>query len=343
MLNVLTRGLARSRTIRHPSGSTVRTPLLVPAFSTKGFRFKGSRSEIREYMKWAQPLLEDSFLVSAYDLYYGHLPSPKNLPRARLMFLDSGGYETSVSHDLSAVFQHNCECKAWDEGRMREVVAGWPESLPAAIVSFDHGQHRVSLSRQIRAAHRLFSSIPGHLHELILKPEKSWNGYLECEAVCAHVKKFGDFHILGVTEKELGKSTKDRVINLANIRRALDMANIDVPLHVFGSLDPVTSTLYFLAGGEIFDGLTWLRYGYLGGAALYYQNYALLEPSLSMSWEDEKSIGYMVLSNLNYLSRLRDDMMAYLSNGNFRRFEPALRKCAERTYEILCTEMGGQS
>ncbi len=47
--------------------------------------------------------------------------------------------------------------------------------------------------------------------------------------------------------------------NIAKLRKALDKAGLNIPLHVFGSLDTVTTPLYFLAGADIFDGLTWLR------------------------------------------------------------------------------------
>jgi len=343
MVDILKRGLARSREIKHPLGTSVRTPLLVPAFSTKGFRVKKGKSEIREYMKWAAQVLEESFLVSAYDVHYHNLPAHRNLPNTRLVFLDSGGYETSTAHDLSAAFQHPCEAEPWDIERLQEVVTSWPKKLPTVFVSYDHGQHCVSLKTQIRDAHRLFGHLPRQLHEFIVKPEPKSKGYIDCDAVCAYVGKFADYHILGVTEKELGNSLRDRILKLARIRRALDTANIDIPLHVFGSLDPITSTLYFLAGAEIFDGLTWLRYGYLEASSLYYQTYAVLEESLSMSWDDDTTRGYMVLHNLSYLTCLRDQMVAYLSDGSIEKLEPRLRVCAQQARDVLEAEMGGNT
>ena len=53
--------------------------------------------------------------------------------------------------------------------------------------------------------------------------------------------------------------------NIAQIRRALDGVGLDTPLHVFGSLDTVTTPMYFMAGADIFDGLTWLRFAFYNG------------------------------------------------------------------------------
>ena len=43
---------------------------------------------------------------------------------------------------------------------------------------------------------------------------------------------------------------------------ALDDAGVGIPIHVFGSLDPLISPIYWLAGAEIFDGLTWINMAY---------------------------------------------------------------------------------
>ena len=93
---------------------------------------------------------------------------------------------------------------------------------------------------------------------------------MSVEDIVANVSTIGRFHILGITEKELGDSMIERMDNIARIRLALDDAGLQrVAMHIFGGLDPITVSLYFLAGAEIFDGLTWLRFGFNGGAALY--------------------------------------------------------------------------
>lgn len=343
MQNILQKGLARSGLIRHPSGVTVKTPLLVPGFSSKGFRFKRSKSEAASYLKLASQVLEESLLVSAYDVHYRYLPQLMRLPcRVRLLFLDSGGYETAEDHDFPTVLKYDCTIKQWDESKLREVYMKCPKRQPTVLVSYDHGRVRIGLMRQIKNAHKLFSDFPDHLHEFLIKPERTWKGYLNCDYICTRVGDFKDFDILGVTEKELGKSTLQRMESIAAIRSALDKKEICAPLHVFGSLDPITSCLYFLAGAEVFDGLTWLRYGYSQGQAVYYQNYPLMDDHISIDEIDEKAMGYMVLRNLSYLGKLRNQMTAFLVDGKFDKFETRISKQIKDAYDMLRSQLGGQ-
>jgi hypothetical protein len=107
--------LYRSTTIRHPSsGIILKTPLLVPSFSSRGFRFdKNDASEIRKVFTNTAEILTESMLVSAYDIAYGHLPKPHKFPCTPfLTIVDSGGYETGADHDYSSVYRHVHKTKA---------------------------------------------------------------------------------------------------------------------------------------------------------------------------------------------------------------------------------------
>jgi hypothetical protein len=91
-----------------------------------------------------------------------------------------------------------------------------------------------------------------------------------------------------------------------------------IPIHVFGSLDPVSVCLYFLAGAEIFDGLTWLRYAYAKDLAVYRQNGAVLADGL------DRRDAFITLStmqkNLSYLGTLTNRLRKYLNQGDFSHF-----------------------
>ena len=60
---------------------------------------------------------------------------------------------------------------------------------------------------------------------------------------------------------------------IAHIRIAMKDSGANAPIHIFGSLDPVTTPLYFIAGADIFDGLSWLRYTFSNGDAYYMESY----------------------------------------------------------------------
>ncbi len=104
--------LARRSTLDHPLVGRIELPLLVPAFSSKGFGFKTAAhgSLKRIYSEIAYELADfgqrpsAAVLVSAYDAFFGHFDAPKlvgktedYLRNSAVVFLDSGGYEL-ISH-----------------------------------------------------------------------------------------------------------------------------------------------------------------------------------------------------------------------------------------------------
>ena len=81
--------LARSTVLSHPSGAEIRTPLLVPSFSSKGFGFISKKrsnkrkpakqkSEAGPLFALAEEQLTDAVLLSAYDLYHRHVAVPRS-------------------------------------------------------------------------------------------------------------------------------------------------------------------------------------------------------------------------------------------------------------------------
>ena len=63
--------LCRTSTIRHKSsGVRLRTPLLIPSFSSKGFARSKSdgKSEIGGILATANEFLTEAYLISAYDI-----------------------------------------------------------------------------------------------------------------------------------------------------------------------------------------------------------------------------------------------------------------------------------
>lgn len=77
--------LSRSQTIKHPSGVKFETPLLVPSFSSKGFKIDKMTdneiwSDVRGFLDFTSYRLNDSLLISAYDIYYKVIPEPIDFP-----------------------------------------------------------------------------------------------------------------------------------------------------------------------------------------------------------------------------------------------------------------------
>ena len=315
--------LARKSIIHHPLGVTLETPLLVPSFSSKGFgirNLKGSKSnisEIKEIYSVASGNLTETMLISAYDIACGNLPILDGAIN-ELTFVDSGGYETSDYHDLSAVNRHPLKIQNWSIEKLTEVYSSWPKHIPAVFVSYDHPSLRKSLHEQIELAKKLFSNYPNQLHTLLIKPETKRQKDVQVNNIAANCENFRAFQIIGFTEKELGNSILKRMTNIAEIRIALDDKNINIPIHIFGSLDPITSILYFLSGAEIFDGLTWLRYGYSNGHACYWNNYGA--KAIGIHRDDDYLRAKTHQDNLSSLSELTNQMQKFLLDYDFKRF-----------------------
>ncbi len=126
--------------------------------------------------------------------------------------------------------------------------------------------------------------------------------------------------------------------NIATLRMALDKAGMDTPIHIFGSLDTVTTPMYFLAGADVFDGLTWLRFAYREGYTIYKHNYGALKLGIR-----EKS--YMVdarcwFDNYAYLGEMELEMRRFLKNYDFRSFKYHRDEFRE-TYETVAEAVEG--
>jgi len=283
--------------------------------------------------------LQEGMLVSGYDIHYGYTPKLNILSNITdLTFIDSGGYETSQDHDLSTVNKYIRPAQDWKTAHYKEVLSSWPKQIPAVFVSFDNGFRYKKLEKQIISAKKLFAEHPDQLFDFLLKPDSKKEPYLRIEKVLKNIEELKVFPIIGFTEKDMGESLMARMTFLARARQAFDEAGISSPIHIFGSLDPLSSWLYFLAGAEIFDGLTWLRYGYIDGSCLYYQNYAALEGVLQ---KEESYIRKMVFTNnLIYLDKLQSEMRSFVIHNDFRKIG-FHSEAIENAYESLKGEMGG--
>ena len=250
--------LGKTRKLLHPSGVELTTPLLIPSFSSRGFSARKGVFSVRELLELTAPELTDCVLLSAYDLSKrNRLPSLEKFPlNVKVTFLDSGGYETGGEPDMSAIYGDSVRDPNWNETRLTKVYDRWPKSKPAVLVSFDHVDKRKRLHAQIESALKLFSRYPGQLTCFLIKPEQKKDFYLEgaLHALLKNPKDVQKFSIIGVTEKELGVSFLDRMKKIVELRLGLDEAGLVCPIHVFGSLDPISTCLYFLSGAELFDG-----------------------------------------------------------------------------------------
>lgn len=330
----------RTSTLIHgPTGNMVKTPLLVPSFSSKGFRIpKQGAAEVETVLQLTGQSITEAYLLSAYDIYHKHLPAAEALPfRPTMIILDSGGYEVSDDKDLSDVREASRGGKPWDIEKWHSVVSGWPQEYATILVNYDHPDRREPLDHQIEGALDAFRDYRHHLWTFLLKPETK-------EAATVHTvlnklssedmaKELRPFDVIGVTEKELGSNLLERMVRIARLRGSLDRAHVKAPIHVFGSLDPLGASLYFLAGAEIFDGLTWIRYSYKGGLCVYIDNAAAVDPDhFTLSLHHDIVRARTMWQNLSALEVLKETLIQFHQQQDFVKLGihgEVLRKAAD--------------
>lgn len=110
----------------------------------------------------------------------------------------------------------------------------------------------------------------------------------------------------------------------------MDKVTLDIPIHIFGSLDTINTPLYFLAGADIFDGLTWLRFAFHEGYTMYKHNYAAVQLGLAM--KAHVIDGKCWFDNYRYLVDLELEMRRFLKEHKFTTFKYHA-ELFERAYE----------
>lgn len=227
----------------------IRTPLLVPSFSSRGY------PGLAEIIEAIRPEIADACLVSAYDVSSGQCPG--DFERlANIVVVDSGLYECGDAPVAVDAHLPRPTGSEWQRDAYRRFIRGLGDrwaSTNALLVSYDT---YASFEEQVLHARDDFKGIDGVATALLLKPEEPGHCYDHFLGVDG---RFEMFDVVGVTERELGSSALARCRAVIQLRTALTHGGHSKPIHVFGSITPAAVTAYFLCGADVFDGLNWLR------------------------------------------------------------------------------------
>lgn len=283
-------------------------PLLVPSFSSKGNILfptpnKTYVSDNFELLNKLDIRVFETYLISAYDIFYGYMPTdPEDLPDTRFLFVDSGGYETNDSYDITEKNKFNYHVNPWDKSKMIDVYDRIVASsrFRNSVLIFSGFDSYAPTSDQIADIHSLQSRYPTAVINYLLKIS---NIDETIEAV-RNTKFLDEIKVIGLTEKELGRTVKDRIKNLITVKETLKLKKWEGHIHIFGGLDPVLSKLYYYAGADIFDGLSWQRIRYSDLSTLFHPSHY----RISLSEEENKF--WMMVSNLSELHKMKDDLSA---------------------------------
>ena len=336
--------LARRTTLGHNS-TVVDMPRLIPSFSSKGFPFFEDKennqvfSEVTEALELTGPIISDSILISAYDISHNYLRNPERFyGNKELVFIDSGGYELSTEYDSTDPKQEPYQAdKSYSVEDYQNVLSKLSIKHPIVITNFDHVSYGREIKEQILDTQKFFNNYKEFFHCFIIRPSKK-KTYLDIDDVLRHIEKMRRFDIIGVTEKELGNNLLDRLVSIANLRIGMDRKSLHAPIHVWGGLDPVISLLYFCAGAEIFDGVSWLRYGYHADMAISRDAYTAIVSGVQAKWRRAEPM--RLVNNISYLEDLTIRMRRFVDGGgdNFSIFGNQA-EIIERGYQALCTKI----
>jgi hypothetical protein len=290
------RELCRRRRIRKVD---LPTPMLIPSFSSKGF------PEIKALASAMMQHITDVAMISSYDIFYGHIGDDLESPN--LLFIDSGGYEARHDRDLSELYAYDYQPEGWTREQHEKTLAEINVLSALVLVSFDEVENEVAISDQIELGAALFDRFPEAASDFLVKPYG--NAYIDLDKFMTHHSELSRFDVIGITEKELGGTLSERLRVVVQLRRMLMDTGLDIPIHVFGCLDPLSVWLFYLCGADVFDGLSWLRFAFHDSVAIYRNNWAILANYPNLSDSEIRMMSY--LENLRILERMKERMTAY--------------------------------
>lgn len=318
-------------------------PLLIPSFSSKGNLLIPCQdgkyvSDNYDLLQVLDVRVSNSYLVSAYDTFYGYMPQdPKEWPNTDYLFIDSGGYEISDTYDLSERNKFNYKVHPWDIDKMKQVyhtVTSCPKFSNSTIVLSGYdllGPYEDQLNSMLKLA----EEFPNALVNFIIKPVFPFEHLLKC--IKENIELLRSIPIIGLTEKELGDTVQKRLLNLISLRKLLASLNWNGKIHIFGGLEPNLSILYYFAGADIFDGLSWQRMRYRTNSTLW-------DPFIyNISRNEFENKYLMMIDNLAVLHDLSNDLSCEADNRTNKMIQlEELLKSTEISINKIISELEGQ-
>ena len=291
---------AQSRNIKK---FQVRTPLIAPSFSSRGFP---CLSLIYEEIKYR---LYGVCLISASDMAKGLIPTDA-MDIGNITILDSGVYESNDKTTFPNVRQESSSNSNWSRSQYHEIIREIDCQTNSIVVNFD--QYK-SIEEQIESATKDFNNVPSMVSDFLVKPE-TVEETVNIPKLANYIQDLRQFDIIGVTADEIGNSFLQRCSAVVMLRNILTSEGLDTPIHVFGAISPYEVFAYFFCGADIFDGLTWLRHAYRKQGLITMKEAATEE----MKWnilDHDLHINEWT-NNLRFLHHMQEAMRRYSETGD---------------------------
>jgi len=276
-------------------------PLMIPSFSSKGnVLIKQENgcyvSDNYSLLTALSGNLYNSYLLSAYDVYYGLMPqNPYEWPQTEYLFIDSGGYEINQSYETTERNKFNYHAEDWTSEKMeaiykRVVGSAAFKNTTVVLSTFDCEGGFVD---QLERAEALQDLFPNAIVNFLVKIHFTVQHLVS--QITKHSDRLKRFQVLGFAEKELGQTVQERIYNLILIKRILLLNGWKGCIHLFGGLSPLLSKIYYFAGADIFDGLSWQRERYITDSGL-------IDPAFfDISASEQENRFEMMIDNLEFM------------------------------------------
>lgn len=294
--------LCKKRRIPKVSIGNSNTPKLIPSYSSVCSLFFNPM-DLQDLYNYTIEQAPFSSLISAFDIHYKNLDR-KKIWSSEIVFIDSGNYEAS---------HPKLNPNGWSLELYLKTIKGLRPTTDLCIISYDKYD---DLEEQINIATRCFELCPNYTHDFLIKPEKEKIVNWDFKKIEYYKEIINSFDILGITEKELGKTIDERCRNLIKFR---GLINDEKPIHIFGCIDFISVIIYFLCGADIFDGTSWMRYFYWKGYAVYLNQYDLI----TESWPQKCNINKIQAIKDNLIERFKFEakLVQFINTRDFNTLE----------------------
>ena len=305
----------------------VRTPLIAPSFSSRGFPYV---SDIWEEFRYK---LFGVCLVSAYDVAAGRIPAGV-AEMVNVVIVDSGRYETNKGWNDSGDLYTPSSAPDWTREQYHEAVKSIDERGNTVLVNFDQVG---TLEDQIARALEDFSLATCAASDFLVKPSGP-SELVNVPKLNQHLEVLKRFGVVGITAREAGNSFLKRCSSIVMLRDILNDAGLETPIHVFGAINPYEVLAYFFCGADIFDGLNWLRLAFRNSGSVPIDETATEDMKWNLMGWDLQAV--QCTYNLTLLFRLQEAMREYAASGALESLveEFPLARQAARIAEIAGAE-----
>ena len=201
--------LTRKLTLKYNNIEVGETPMLLPSVSSR------VNLPLPELLQALSEIVYGPLLLSVYDIHFSEENLSFSFPD--LLFLDSGGYECNKDQDVSDIGLYNPVPHKWDKDLYLKVVDNWSSEIPTILVSYDNPDERKPVKQQIKDTEDIFRKRDNFIKEILIKPETEKSKRINVKAIINNIKAIGSFDIIGFTDKELGFSILDRMVNIGRI------------------------------------------------------------------------------------------------------------------------------